>query len=208
MEADKDNAEVTPTQRTKRAASFTSAHKNRFDALMKLAEFRTAQRDNRRIYEFRVSGVLWLGLAAATVQFRAIPHCILLTALPVIILSHAFFWVRWASSKNRNDLLLAKYYTEIAENLVLPDTNKAKREQLSRWGILFDFLIQAPALFQVLVTIFLTIALAYYGSMPATRECPPKTIVQVKMPSDAFPRTPPENLSSPRPQRSTPSGPS
>lgn len=137
--------------------------KDRFDALMKLAEFRMGIREARRTHEFRVSLGLWVGMGAGVISLRGVPSVVLMVLLPLVVLGHAWFWVRWNWIANERDARLAYFHAESAELLLFDDVKKPSRRSMSRSERAFGFFTHGPPLFQILATILLAVGLALFA---------------------------------------------
>ena len=141
--------------------------KERFDAFMKLSDFRFARWANRRQYEWKVSFGLWAGMAAATVALKSTGIWIaifLVTILVAIVPLHAWMWVRWNWQSNERDIRNAFYYAECAQKLLLGnDAPEPKRGQLTESEERgFGFLKAGPCRFQIAATFILAFILAVY----------------------------------------------
>lgn len=140
--------------------------KERFDALMRLADFRTGIRAARRTLEWRVSLGLWLGMGAGLISLPDIPEHILVLALIIAVVIHAF-WVQWNWVSNEREAHKAYYYAETAEAmLLLPNSPVPNMPIPTRLYRLFGFIVHGPCFFQILVTIFLGMALVLLAGQP------------------------------------------
>ena len=140
--------------------------KDRFDALMKLADFRVGIREARRQHEWRVSLGLWVGMGAGLVALRGIPILVLFPALIIVVLGHAIFWVRWCWKANERDIRLAYFYAEIAEGMFLPDAPTPDKRRLNKKELIYGFLTHGPPLFEVTATLLLAGGLAILAARP------------------------------------------
>jgi hypothetical protein len=71
-----------------------SFDKDRYDALMTLADFRRVIRESRRIFEWRVSFIVWAALAGIAIYPHRLPFWIVSTSAFVIAALHVL-WVKW-----------------------------------------------------------------------------------------------------------------
>jgi hypothetical protein len=78
--------------------------KERFDAFVKLAEFRMEVRKERRHHEWRVSLGLWVGMAGGMAAFKekGLSSIGLGFFLILVALTHAL-WVQWNYERNVRD---------------------------------------------------------------------------------------------------------
>lgn len=94
--------------------------KERFDAFMKLVEFRTVRWSTRRQVEWRGTLGLWVLMATAIYYLKVRPPETLLTLVLIfVVLGHAFAILR-AAARSQQDMSMAFYYTEHAEQSLLP----------------------------------------------------------------------------------------
>jgi hypothetical protein len=111
--------------------------KERFDALMKLVDFRMSRIADRRDHEWKVTVALWALLAAATIYLRPLEnagpceHRLVAAILSAIVLGHAFLWVGNHWKRSKEDILISFFYSERAHDLALGPL-KEKSEAL--WG--------------------------------------------------------------------------
>jgi hypothetical protein len=137
---------------------------DRFDALMKLADFRFSRWQNRRTYEWKMSAGLWAILAGATIYLKpsgGLPPWLVGPMLVMAIVGHAWFWVRtnWVSSEM--DIRTAFYFAEHAEGVVLADAPKPGKRlhprEFSEKNGGWHFLKAGVCQFQVCATAFLSL---------------------------------------------------
>ena len=76
--------------------------KDRFDAYMKLAEFRRAIREGRRQFEFRMTATVFVALAGLSLYSKNIPKWLVVGAVLFILVSHTG-WVWWNFVRNEDD---------------------------------------------------------------------------------------------------------
>jgi hypothetical protein len=131
-------------------------NKRRFDALMKLADFRRERQANRRQHEWKVTVGLWALLAAGIAYPPKCPIWALVFALIVVVIAHAFLWVRWVWVGSTKDAKLAFFYAEHAEKMALPGSpDPEQRFEMDLCRELFGFLGEAGCWFQIIATILL-----------------------------------------------------
>jgi hypothetical protein len=96
--------------------------KDKFDAFMRLADFRMNVRKERRQLEWRVSVGLWIGLAAGMIAFKnlqiRLPEIILALFLLIVFLIHAWLWVVGNWWRNERDAMQAYRMIAMAEALL------------------------------------------------------------------------------------------
>ena len=99
----------------------------KFDALMKLADFRMQRWRDRRATDWKLSLALWT-LLVATAAYLIVngviiryPWWVTAVALVILVIGHALFWVRTNWISNEMDARTAFHFAEHAETLVLPD---------------------------------------------------------------------------------------
>lgn len=138
----------------------TPSERARFNALMRLAEFRRLRRVTRVQNEWKVSLGIWAMLAAASLYTKDKPIWALLVWLIIIVAGHGWLWVRWNWIANEKDARLAMYYAEKAEGMILQDApDSSRRPELTKTEKRFGFLWHGAALFQFLATIVLAVGL-------------------------------------------------
>jgi len=109
--------------------------KERFDALIKLAEFRQARDRSRRELEWKFSVALWALLAASPVYITKRPNDLLLAFVLVLInFIYAFLWANETRIRNRMEVEIAFYYLEQAEKLIDPAINSRKKPKWIQGG--------------------------------------------------------------------------
>ncbi len=138
---------------------------DRFNALMRLAEFRNTRIADRRSHEWKVTVALWALLAAGIIELRISPSTPALAIFAIVlfgvVVAHAFLWVgdHWRQSKK--DILISFFYTDRAHVLVLPDEKICENQQ-KEWPRNIgccEFLRQGRCLAQILTTFFLAAGL-------------------------------------------------
>jgi hypothetical protein len=101
--------------------------KDRFGALMRLAEFRNARIADRRSHEWKVTVALWALLAAAILKLRISPTPCALSLFAVglagLVIGHAFWWVGNHWRRSFEDMLASFFYADRAHDLALPAEN-------------------------------------------------------------------------------------
>jgi hypothetical protein len=112
--------------------------KDRFDALMKLAEFRLSRRNIRTAFDWKITLVLWAALAGIIyLKFEISPY-LLGPALILLVSSHALLWSGQIWARNEEDMKTAFYYASHAEHLLFPNEHAAPKEKSSQDSNLFD----------------------------------------------------------------------
>ena len=127
--------------------------KERFEALMKLAEFKSNIREKRREIEFKVSIGLWAitGGGVAYLKGHSLPWSV--TLIGIIVLAH-WLWVRTHYNSSERDARELYFYAAHAREIVLPGSgadkpgDKLPSPQFTAW----EFLKHEPCWFQVGVT--------------------------------------------------------
>jgi hypothetical protein len=91
----------------------------KFDALMRLAEFRINRWKTRSDYKWKLSLALWALLAAAPLYMKYRPsETVLVLTLTVIVVLYAALWVEPLWRRDQNDVDTAFFYIEHAERLL------------------------------------------------------------------------------------------
>jgi hypothetical protein len=145
----------------------------RFNALMKLADFRFQRWRERRATDWKFTLALWAFLVASAASVKIheitavsdkINHSLavtvlLMASLVALVLGHALFWVRNHWISNEMDIRTAFHFAEHAEIIVLPDNVRPKprldpEEFKSRHKHGLEFLKAGFPLIQVLGTLF------------------------------------------------------
>jgi hypothetical protein len=97
----------------------------RFDALMKLADFRYQRWRERQSTDWKISLALWTLLVGAASYLMAnkivFAWYFSLPVLVILVVSHPLLWVRSNWMNNQMDILTAFHYVESAEMLVQPN---------------------------------------------------------------------------------------
>jgi hypothetical protein len=100
----------------------TLSPKEKFDAFMRLADFRMEVRKERRQLEWRLSLGLWIALAAGMIAFKnAELHIwtpLLVFILIVVVVGHAVLWVHGNWWRNERDAKQAYQMIRMAEAVV------------------------------------------------------------------------------------------
>jgi hypothetical protein len=135
--------------------------RERFDSLMKLADFRIVRIADRRRHEWTVTVGLWAVLAAGILKPVFGPSMELCVLLGFIVAAHATLWVRphWVRSKQDADFAFA--YQDQARQLLDPEAPPPRafpaiEDQRGRRD--FDFLDQAMCQAQIVATATLAAA--------------------------------------------------
>jgi heme O synthase-like polyprenyltransferase len=111
--------------------------KDRFDALMKLAEFKRAIRDSRRQFEWRFTATAFIALAGLTVTPQRAPVYVIAIAVIAIWIIHTY-WVFWNSSRNEQDAREMHKYSECAEQLLPAEMRQEHKRGVPPWGAYFQ----------------------------------------------------------------------
>jgi hypothetical protein len=128
--------------------------KDRFDGFMRLAEHRNLRAATRQSYEWRVTLGLWAVIAAATIYLKA--YSVPLWVGIVVILVHAFFWLRPVYVAHWSDNEAAAFYVEKAQSILNPGHKNwvpAEKGDLTPWQRWLGFLGEWGCLFQLITTI-------------------------------------------------------
>ena len=144
------------------------SEKERFDAFMRLADFRSMRWTVRRQMEWKLTLGLWASLAAAAYYLKVRPpEIILISILFVVVLMHATALIA-VPVRTRQDMNTAFYYVEHAER-ILSSSSERPRERpravdslpISEW--LYDFVKRElwSCAFQISITILLSV-MAYF----------------------------------------------
>src|SRR5262245_5775213 len=105
--------------------------KDRFDAFMKLADFRMDVRRERRQLQWRLSLGLWIALAGGMIAFKNL-HVRILTfllalILLTVVLGHAYWWVIGNWWRNERDAKQVYRMLARAEELLGVDYQPPRR---------------------------------------------------------------------------------
>src|SRR3972149_8652402 len=111
--------------------------KERFDALMKLADSRLARRNVRTSFDWKITLVLWAALASIIYLKLPISPWVSVPVLIPLIVGHALLWSGQIWARNEEDMKTAFYYASHAEHLLLPKHEAPKQKQ-SQDSNLFD----------------------------------------------------------------------
>lgn len=95
--------------------------KDRFDALIKLAEFKSNIREKRREIEWKTSLGLWALTAGAILYMKGHSKFLLLILLFVIVIGHSWFWARTNFISAERDADMMYYFMDHAARLVIQD---------------------------------------------------------------------------------------
>jgi hypothetical protein len=135
--------------------------KERFDALMQLANFRREIREARRNIEWRVTLTTWAALGAASLSTipRDVPQCYILIGALLVLIFH-ILWIAHHFRVHEEERLLMYYYKDRAEYLLLPaeitEPSRPTRDD-------FPKALQAPTypvpLAEMITTLFLAAVL-------------------------------------------------
>lgn len=135
----------------------------KFNALMKLADFRYQRWRERRTTDWKLSLALWTLLVATAAYFIA--HKIefrsgaVALVLIILVIGHAWLWVRNNWISNEMDIRSAFHFAEHAEKLVLPSNPGPKPrldpEEFRKCNGRFKFLAAGFCQAQVCATSFL-----------------------------------------------------
>ena len=151
--------------------------KNRFDALMKLVDFREARVRARQVYEFQVSIAVWAVLAGAIIGLKTRPGEIwFYVLLPSIVTWHAVFWISQITVRNRCDQNLSQFYAAHAEHMIfnrphLPEIRPKSIYELDwseRWLRALWGTNSWSATFQICATVILAVGVYLFAGVPGT----------------------------------------
>jgi len=101
--------------------------KDRFDATMKLVEFRLARISSRRQHEWKVTVGLWAILAAWIFKSKADHPFIFWLVLICIVLVH-IWWIRMHWVRSTQDAKIAFTYQDDAAKLIYPTPKEEVRK--------------------------------------------------------------------------------
>jgi hypothetical protein len=135
--------------------------KDRFDALMKLAEFKSDIREKRQEIEWKISVAVWTLTAASMAYLRGTPVFWSLLAVVVLVVVHSWLWVRTNFNSAERDADFMYYFMDHASRIVIPgcvpDPGPKVPHQTKRRKT-WDFLKHEPIWFEIAVTGFLGVA--------------------------------------------------
>jgi len=127
--------------------------KERFDALIKLAELQSSIREKRRDIEWKVSMALWAITGGAVAYLKG--HSVLwsLILLGIVVFMHSWLWVRTNYKSSERDADQVYYYMRHALRIVSPESVDSPGDELpfpkfSRW----EFLRHEPIWFEIAIT--------------------------------------------------------
>ncbi len=127
--------------------------KERFDALMKLAELQSSIREKRRDIEWKVSIGLWAITGGAVAYLKG--HSILwsLILLGIVVFMHGWLWVRINYNGSERDAKQVYYYMRHASQIALPGSVDSPGDKLPfPTPGLWEFLRHEPIWFEIAVT--------------------------------------------------------
>ena len=115
--------------------------KDRFDAYMKLAEFRRAIREGRRQFEFKMTATVYFALAGLSLYPKNIPIWLVVgVAVPIILVGHTL-WVFWNFDRNESDRVQMYRNKGAAEELLTGQSRELRRLEFRKaWGSLFQII--------------------------------------------------------------------
>ncbi len=126
----------------------------RFDAWMKLAEFRLRRWHARRDVEWKMSIAFWgLLLSATTIQFRP-PLLLAVVTIGVAVGLYARFWTWEIFVRNRDDQRVAFSYVERAEQQMSHMPFSRPREGPTAWAASFQLLASIVIATSVIYVIY------------------------------------------------------
>lgn len=137
-------------------------NKDQFDALIKLAEFKRAVREGRRLIEWKFTATAFVALVGLSIVPDKVPLCVVVVAVILIWVLHTH-WVYWNMSSTERDRAEMYHYKDSAETF-LP-VEMRYRDPKRATGPL-SFCQQPACLFQVLTSYGLgcfSIAVRYFG---------------------------------------------
>jgi hypothetical protein len=136
-------------------------HKERFDALMKLAEFKCNVREKRRELEWKMSIGVWTVTVGAIAFLRNASIWLCAGFVVSLAILHGLAWVGVNFQTNERDARLMYFFADRAQQIILPDTIG---EDLIYPGIakprFWRFLRHAPIWFEFSTTVLLGIGAA------------------------------------------------
>jgi hypothetical protein len=103
--------------------------KDRFDALMKLAEFKRAVRDGRRQFEWKFSASAFVALVGLSAFPKDAPPIIIVLAVAAILMLH-IYWVYWNQSRSEPERVEMYRYKDAAEKMLLGSTQYKDNKQM------------------------------------------------------------------------------
>jgi len=119
----------------------------KFNALMKLADFRFQRWRERRTTDWKLSLALWTLLVAVAAYGKAhgkfeFPVWVTALVLISLVIGHALFWVRTNFNSSVFDIRTSFHFADQAVNLVQPDKpvpvgslpNRQQFENSHRWS--------------------------------------------------------------------------
>ena len=99
----------------------TMGEKERFDALMSLADVHFARWRGRAEIEWKVSLALWVLLGGSLSIIKVRPNVIILALFLIAIIAlYGWFWTLQIWTRNTNDGEWAFYYISHARNILFP----------------------------------------------------------------------------------------
>jgi hypothetical protein len=105
----------------------TPEEKQRFDALIKLSDFRFARWQNRRAIEWKMSYAFWAVLVASATfdKLHSVPFnpWVVGAFLIAAVILHAL-WIRTNWISNEMDIRTAFHFSEQAERILLPGRSR------------------------------------------------------------------------------------
>jgi hypothetical protein len=127
--------------------------KDRFDALMKLAEFTCNVREKRRDIEWKVSFGVWAVTAASVAYLKHYSDYAAFLLLVLLVLAHAFLWVRVHFNVGERDAKIMYFYVRHASRIVLPGSYPDPGPQPDiEFDRICGFLAHEPLWFQIAAT--------------------------------------------------------
>ena len=131
----------------------TTDDKERFDALIKLAELQSSIREKRRDIEWKVSIGLWAITGGAVAYLKGHSTLWSLILIGIVVLMHSWLWVRTNYNSSERDAKQVYYYMRHASRIVLPDNVASPGDKLpfpkfGRW----EFLRHEPIWFEIAIT--------------------------------------------------------
>lgn len=143
------------------------ADKDRFDALMKLAEFKREVREKRRAIEWKGSAGVWVLTAGAITYLKGHSPLLLLLMLGVVVVLHSWLWLRTNYMRSQRDADRMYYFMDHAARIVIPDCVPdpgAKVPEFDTMARRWEFLRWEPIWFELCATALLGFAVIVLAS--------------------------------------------
>ncbi len=146
--------------------------KEKFDAMMRIAEFSIKNFQERRQYEWKITLAFWalmIGMMGIIINDKApmLDRDVLIVLLPGIVVFFTLSWLRGMWVANANDKSIAKSFLHDAEAVLRDESHTSsgippKVCGLRRW---FGFLEDWAGMFQAGTTALLAVALWFFAKL-------------------------------------------